>query len=808
MVEIGGGSKSNGAGANIYAANDTAAQRWRILGVGDGYYRIVNVNSGKVLDVAGASRRNGTVVQQYAWNGSNAQKWQLVNTGSGYKFVSALGSSYVLDLAAASTANGTRVQLYRWNGSKAQLWGLTQITQTVADGYYTVTNERSGKVLDVSGASLEDGANVQQYTANSSLAQTFRITWSSDSGYYVVTNAASGKVLDVSGGQDANRTNIQQYAPNSSAAQCWVIVKASDGTYTFRSALGGKLMEVAGGSKNAGGNVQLYQANGTYAQKWELTANANWLPSGAYQLVASNKHTNNVAAVSAYSGANVAIATRSSSSMLNRWYLASAGDGYYTLWNMNGHYAMDVVGGAAANGTNVQEYSGNTSSAQLWMPELTPGGIVFHSKLSNSMVLDIAGGSTRDGANVQLYSSNGTAAQRFLAVPVDAIADGAYTIASFLNTAKVLDIPAASKDNGAQLQIYDSNLSTAQQFKVTKLSNGSYTITAVVSNKVLDVAGATLNWKTGAGTVQQYTSNGSAAQMWDIVVNADGTLTFFTKCDATGKACLDVSSASTANATKVGVYNANGTNAQKFVISTVAGTAYRQLSITLARMASLQGGDYESVLNALTTGNGSYYKFLDLKQGMGATAAQLNAFINSTASGRSGILANLGSAFASAASTYGINEVYLLSHAILESGWGTSTLAKGQYYDGSTTIDNQKYAAGTYYSFFGIGAYDDSADWSGLNLAVQQGWNTPAKAVAGAAQWIADNFVYEKTYAQDTLYSMKWDYARTDATGARGWHQYATSLTWADSIGDLVGQCLAYNGLSGTSMSFIVPVYK
>jgi Ricin-type beta-trefoil lectin domain-like len=67
------------AGANVqqWPSNGAAAQRWSIEGVGGGYFRIVNKNSLKVLDVAGCSLSNGANVQQWDWTGGDCQLWQL-----------------------------------------------------------------------------------------------------------------------------------------------------------------------------------------------------------------------------------------------------------------------------------------------------------------------------------------------------------------------------------------------------------------------------------------------------------------------------------------------------------------------------------------------------------------------------------------------------------------------------------------------------------------------------------------------------------------------------------------------------------
>jgi len=208
-----------------------------------------------------------------------------------------------------------------------------------------------------------------------------------------------------------------------------------------------------------------------------------------------------------------------------------------------------------------------------------------------------------------------------------------------------------------------------------------------------------------------------------------------------------------------------------------------------------------------TTYRYGMYQFADLRNYTGLSAGQLNSIIESNSSGRNGMLRGQGAAFVTAAQTYRLNECYLLAHAVLESGWGSSTLATGYYYDGTVLVNNQYYPAGTYYNFFGIGAVDSGPLSGGRAYAIMNGWDSPEKAVIGGAKWIADNYIYRTAYDQPTLYHMKWDYVRSNATYAYGWHQYATDHLWARKIARSMGEFYTTLGVT-PSLIYIVPVYK
>lgn len=205
-----------------------------------------------------------------------------------------------------------------------------------------------------------------------------------------------------------------------------------------------------------------------------------------------------------------------------------------------------------------------------------------------------------------------------------------------------------------------------------------------------------------------------------------------------------------------------------------------------------------------------FYQFAQLNKGYSGlfSADQLNAFIASTAKGRSGALMGTGQYFIDAARLYGVNEVYLLAHAIVESGWGTSTLAKGYAYDGKTAVAGKVWPKGTYYNFYGIGAYDSSPLSGGRAMAIKQGWDSREKAIAGAARWIADNYL-NNSHGQNTLYKMRWNYMSFSRYGKIE-HQYATDRQWAATIGGVMSDIYTSVGINQkkSALTFLVPTYS
>ncbi|MFI3209507.1 MAG: SH3 domain-containing protein [Peptostreptococcaceae bacterium] len=182
----------------------------------------------------------------------------------------------------------------------------------------------------------------------------------------------------------------------------------------------------------------------------------------------------------------------------------------------------------------------------------------------------------------------------------------------------------------------------------------------------------------------------------------------------------------------------------------------------------------------------------------GITSSQLNSYLNALPGGSSNIFYNQGSVFIDAARSYNLDVAYLVSHAMWETGYGQSVLARGQTI---TSYKGQSLGAPvTVYNFFGIGAIDQTANVSGAEAAYSNGWTSIEKTIMGSAQWISQNYVNSSKYNQNTIYKMKFNYDYT-------WHQYATDVNWCNGISRIMHQVATmYDNQS--SLKFEIPVYK
>ena len=185
-----------------------------------------------------------------------------------------------------------------------------------------------------------------------------------------------------------------------------------------------------------------------------------------------------------------------------------------------------------------------------------------------------------------------------------------------------------------------------------------------------------------------------------------------------------------------------------------------------------------------------YYQFLSLK---GSGSISIKEVNDKILAGK-GILQGKASSFSEASKVHGINEIYLISHALLETGNGSSTLAKGVRV---TSVDGKPVTPKVVYNTYGIGANDNCAIKCGSEYAYKKNWTSPEAAIVGGASFISNNYIHA---GQDTLYKMRWNPA------APATHQYATDIGWAVKQTNRMYEF--YSLLDTYTLTFDVPEYR
>ena len=161
--------------------------------------------------------------------------------------------------------------------------------------------------------------------------------------------------------------------------------------------------------------------------------------------------------------------------------------------------------------------------------------------------------------DMDAYSNNEKKNIRALDSDNKTIEEGIYTIKSFIDKNYVIDVSRGSIENEANIQLYISNDTEAQKFRVKYINEGYYEIESVRSGKVLDVKNG---GKSEGTNIWQYEHNGTDSQRWMIVKNSDGTYSIISKLN---DLYVDVLRGRAQNEQNIQVYSGNETKAQKFI---------------------------------------------------------------------------------------------------------------------------------------------------------------------------------------------------------------------------------------------------
>ncbi|WCN83323.1 ThuA domain-containing protein [Micromonospora sp. LH3U1] len=131
--------------------------------------------------------------------------------------VTALHSGKLMDVSGVSTADGAQITQWAATGGNNQKWQAVD----AGSGAVYLKAVHSGKCVEVIGSSTAAGAFLQQATCNNGNQQKFTATATGTSGVYTVRNVLSGLCVDVNGAATTDGARLLQWTCHSAANQQW-----------------------------------------------------------------------------------------------------------------------------------------------------------------------------------------------------------------------------------------------------------------------------------------------------------------------------------------------------------------------------------------------------------------------------------------------------------------------------------------------------------------------------------------------------------------------------------------------------------
>ena len=380
-------------------------------------------------------------------------------------------------------------------------------------GNFKIMNRNSGKYLDLDNNKTDNNTAIVQFDdegVDASQTWTFTEVMKGKGVYSICSYGNKNRGMDVADFSKDNGAQVQLYDYLGNPHQQFILYDCGEGYYQLVARNSGKVVEIPQSSKGNGEWIKIYDNNGTHTQQWAVVENrydeasavtlytdkgykgkAVTLSEGEYNLSRMglyNLTDNDMSSLKVTPGFKVTIYeddnfngksksyTASESFVGEEWndkmsslkveaYGKSGLSGDYKLQNRNSGKFLDLDNNNTDNKTAIVQYDDEYIDAtQIWtLTEIggEKGVYSICTSVNKRQGMDVADWSKDNGAQVQLYEYSGHRNQQFIVVEKG---DGYYQFVSRLS-GKVIEIPSSSKDNGEWIKLYDNNGTNTQQWK-------------------------------------------------------------------------------------------------------------------------------------------------------------------------------------------------------------------------------------------------------------------------------------------------------------------------------------------------------
>ncbi|MBV9082164.1 MAG: RICIN domain-containing protein [Acidobacteriaceae bacterium] len=260
VLDVSGYSTDDGAQIGQWTNTGGANQQWFFIPTLGGY-KIISFNSAKVMDV------EGDEVYQYSFSGGNNQRWNMNYLGNAYFSITSVDSGLALQVQDQDTY---AANLSAYSGSDNQQWQLFYVRgpDSFSPGDYKVINRKSGKALDMPGASTDRGTAADQY--DYAAVSWDQWTFTDRGGYFQITNDHSNLALEIGGAIITDGQPAQQWDFWGGGNQRWLLLSIGNGYYEIVNQNSGLCLDISGGSVDNGAIAIQWDYWGGPNQEWQI----------------------------------------------------------------------------------------------------------------------------------------------------------------------------------------------------------------------------------------------------------------------------------------------------------------------------------------------------------------------------------------------------------------------------------------------------------------------------------------------------------------------------------------------------------
>ena len=186
------------------------------------------------------------------------------------------------------------------------------------------------------------------------------------------------------------------------------------------------------------------------------------------------------------------VSLRSATTNANQiWKFERQSDLSYKIISLANNRCLDVADASSASGANVWTCDSNDSDAQRWFIYQPSGSYILRAKCTDCH-LDVNGGHTDDGTNIQMWEMNTTSAQRFSIKKLSAPTNVTFNVnATSFDEGETVQFTFSGNNNptGYWIGIDKNNTRIITQkvtspFTISSLEAGSYTAYVTAANSI------------------------------------------------------------------------------------------------------------------------------------------------------------------------------------------------------------------------------------------------------------------------------------------------------------------------------------
>ncbi len=424
----------------------------------DGEYALIStVDQRSAITREDGSVKNGTNVQIAKYDADKTLSFKR-NPQDGYYTISDPNSGKVLDLANARTELATNIQLWQYDKNTcAQKWKIYK----TKDNYFVIESAcMPGMVVELSDQNIELGL------AKNKKSQKWQPRFGQvvDDGIYEITTSAK-QHLQYAEKNNRNGANIFVDESYEEISERWQLTyHEADDYYTITTPSSKRVLDLSNAQTKNGANIQLWQYDkNTCAQKWHLLQDPTQA-KGNYTIISACSLSHTVS----FSADRLNVELKEYTPQITTWQfvatepILSEGDYRVSISSFN-NYVFDVSNGGTKNGTNIQGWSlDKNTGAQKWRLRYHPDTDSYSILNPQSdKVLDLSNAQTKNGANIQLWQyDKNTCAQKWFFAGTE---QEGYAIHSACNYNYVIDLSNNRTQNGTNIQLWSQDRNTTAQ---------------------------------------------------------------------------------------------------------------------------------------------------------------------------------------------------------------------------------------------------------------------------------------------------------------------------------------------------------